>query len=423
MKMKWQWKVLICVLLLAAAVFARPVAREVRDGIREYRREHTKIPKLYLSGDISQMNDKKDVRQIAFTYNDGNEEISGYAKIKPQGTSSMMYEKKNYTLNFYEDESFEKELNIDVGWGPQNKYCMKANWIDRTHARNVVTAKLATKVQSKYNLLAEAPRNGLIDGFPIEIFDNGEFLGVYTFNIPKDAWQFAMDESNPDHIVICGEGWDDANLFLAEPDFETWSVEVGEESEETLQKMNRLFNFVVNATDEEFKENFSEYLNLDSALNYYVMADLAYMGDNLGKNMLIATYDGMEWYLSLYDLDTTWGTDWKGDEAYEFYSVSLLDMSRSNLFARMEKAFSKELAERYFELRQDLLSNENIMAEFEAFRAMIPAGSFEKEALRWSPHENFRWDALPGADYDQIQRYLDAVSDRLDAKYSAWLAQ
>ena len=420
MKKKIFWIIGICLLAVLLALVARPIAREIRNEIHDYMLENTDVPKLYFSGDISEMYDKSDVRKISFRYVDDGQTVEGYAEIKIQGSSSKVYDKKNYTLKFFEDETLDSKLKINVGWGPQSKYCMKANWIDRTHARNVVTAKLATKVQSKYELLTQAPRSGLIDGFPVEIFDNGEFLGLYTFNIPKDAWQFGMDSDNPNHIVIGGEGWDPANLFNAMPDFETWAVEVGEESEETLEKMNRLFDFVINSSDEAFKENFGEYLNLDSALNYYIMADLAYMEDNLGKNMLIATYDGMEWYLSLYDLDTTWGTTWDGKSLYN-YEDSTLHLARNNLFARMEKAFSKELAERYFALREDILSNENIMKEFYAFEDQIPDGSFEKERVRWSPHVNFLREALPGADYDQIEHYLNSVSDRLDAKYSAWL--
>lgn len=416
-KMKWFWKVIFACVALIIVLFS---ARVIKHVIRDYKLEHTDIPKLYFTGDISEMQEKSDVRQIAFKFVKDGQTVDGYAEIKIQGSSSIYYDKKNYTLKFFEDEALTNKLMVDVGWGPQNKYCMKANYIDRTHARNVVTAKLASKVQAKYNLLTQAPKNGLIDGFPIEIFDNGEFLGLYTFNIPKDAWQFGMDNDYPDHIVICGDGWDEANVFKALPDFDTWEVEVGEESDETLAKMTRLFDFVINSSDEEFKTNFSQYLNLDSALNYYVMADIAYMPDNLGKNMLIATYDGMEWYLSLYDLDTTWGTNFSGTGLWE-YESKLLDLSTNNLFARMEKAFSKELAERYFELRKELLTNDAIMAEFEAFKECIPEMTFEKERLRWSMHPNFLREGLLGADYDQIEAYLNAVSDRLDAKYNAWL--
>lgn len=386
------------------------------------RRGSASIPKLYFEGDISGMESKTDVRDIAFVYVDGKERMEGYATLKVQGTSSLLYEKKNYTIKLFRDAEHEEKYGVDVGWGAQNVYCLKANWIDRTHARNIVTAKLAAQAQQKYNVLTQAPCNGLIDGFPIEIYSNGDFLGLYTFNIPKDEWQFGMDGDDPNHIVICGEGWEPADLFFGEPDFGTWSVEVGEESDETLEKMKALFDFVINSTDAEFREHFAEHLDLDAALNYYIFTDFAYMEDNRGKNMLIATYDGVKWYLSLYDLDTAWGTNYSGNGLYA-YEDHLMDMRMNNLFARMEDCFPQELAQRYFALREDILSREHIMAEFAAFREQIPTMSFLKEAWKWGSGMLRRTEDLPGYDYPQIEQYLDTVADGLDAKYTAMLEQ
>lgn len=399
-------------ILIGAAVLCAAILGA--DGAR--------IPKLYFEGDLSGMESKEDIRNISFHYRGNDMDISGYAELKLQGTSSLNYEKKNYTINLYSDSEHENKMKIDMDWGEQNKYCLKANWIDRTHARNVVTAKLVSQMQQKYELLTQAPRNGAVDGFPVEIYVNGDFHGLYTFNIPKDEWQFGMDSDDPNHIVIGGEGFEPANLFEAEPDFSTWAVEVGEENEETLEKMKVLFDFVMNSTDEEFKANFETHLDLDAALNYYIMTDFAYLEDNRGKNMLIATYDGMKWYLSLYDLDTSWGAYYNGRSLYAYHE-ELANMSINNLFRRMEVCFADELANRYFELRQDILTKEHILSEFEDFREQIPTISFMKEAFRWGNGVLRRTEDLPGYDYAQIEEYLDTVVDDLDNKYAAMLAR
>ena len=31
---------------------------------------------------------------------------------------------------------------------------------------------------------------GAIDGFPVLVFNNGNYVGLYTWNIPKDKWNF-----------------------------------------------------------------------------------------------------------------------------------------------------------------------------------------------------------------------------------------
>lgn len=302
-----------------------------------------------------------------------------------------------------------EKMKVDVGWGYQNKYCLKANWIDKTHARNIVTAQIISQVQEKYGLFNDTPANGVIDGFPVEIYSNGEFLGIYTFNIPKDEWMFGMDSDNPNHIVLCGEAWSPKTLFAESPDLEMWSVEVGPESDETLLKFDRICQFIINSSDEEFKQNFCDYIDIDAALNYYIMSDIACLRDNLGKNMLMVTYDGVKWYPSLYDLDTSWGTRHDGKELFD-YDENLVSMNWNNLFKRMEECFSDELSQRYFELRKEILTKENIISKFEQFEDSIPQETFDKETKRWGSE-------IPGFDIAQIAEYLDSVICRLDQKY------
>jgi len=376
------------------------------------------IPKLYFEGNIEKMYEKSDVRDIVFTYDDGDTVTHGYATLKVQGTSSLGYDKKNYTINLYADETHENKLKIDLGWGAQNKYCLKANWIDRTHARNVVTAKLVSQVQSQYGLLTEAPCNGAVDGFPIEIYNNGKFHGLYTFNIPKDDWQFGMDSDDPNHIVLSAEDVEPSALFHDVPNSESWSVEVGEESEETLAKLARLSEFVMNSSDEEFRENIGQYLDLDALMNYYILAEFAYMPDNVGKNMLVATYDGLVWYPSLYDLDTTWGVDYHGKYVYD-YKNDTVNLTKNNLFDRLTQVFPQEVAQRYFELRQKLLTKDHIMDMFYDFREDIPTVTFVKETIKWGTGLIRLPFDLPGYGYNQIEAYLDYMIPALDAKYEA----
>ena len=264
-------------------------------------------------------------------------------------------------------------------------------------------------MQDKYNLFGAAPNNGAIDGYPVEIYINGNFHGLYTMNIPKDEWMFNMDSDNPDNIVVGGEDWGPETLFTAMPNLKMWEVEVGEENDYTLSKLNRLFDFVINSTDEEFKANIGEYLSLNATLNYYIMTDFSYLLDNLGKNMLLATYDGNKWYPCLYDLDTSWGADATGQNllSYEQY---LIGFDYNNLFSRIEKCFPNELANRYFELRQDVLTKNNVLFQFNAFADSIPQTTYAKELVKWGPD-------LPGFDLSQIESFLNNMIPRLDAKY------
>ena len=357
------------------------------------------IPKVSFWGDLSNISSKKEKRKIFVKYESKDKKFESHALIKWQGTSSLNYTKKNYTISFYENDKYKQENKIDVGLGgAQNIYCLKANWIDKTHARNIVTARIVSKIQDKYNLFEDTPNHGLINGFPVEIYLNGEFLGLYTWNIPKAAWMFNMDETNKNHIVFVGEKRSTTTFFKEEAtEYGNWELEVGTENEETLEKLNRLINFVNNSDNETFKNEFEKYLNLDATINYLIMMELANMNDNFSKNMLLVTYDGKVWYPSLYDLDTTWGTRWDGKEKLDYYDFSYV--TRSKLWERVIENYSYEVAERYFELRKDILTKESIMKEFNDFYKSIPEETRIKESERW---EN-----IPGYDYSQIEEFLD----------------
>ena len=368
------------------------------------------LPKVYFEGNMSKMTKKSDEREIKIKYVSEELNFEAYAKIKPQGTSSLAYEKKNYTIKLYKDKEYENKLKIDtgLGWGKQYKFCLKANWIDKTHARNIVTARIASNIQDKYNLFENTPNNGVIDGYPVEIYLNDEFLGLYTWNIPKDAWMFNMDEDNENHIVLGSEGYEDANFFKGKATFDNWSVEAGPETDETLVKLNKLIDFIKDSSDEEFKENIDNHLNLDSTLNYYIMLNFAELVDNTAKNMLIVTYDGKIWYPSLYDLDTSWGTQFNGQTTLDYERDMILNYQSSLLFTKLEKNFPNEIANRYFELRKDILTKENVMKEFNNFYNSIP-----KETLK---KEQERWENIPGYDLDQIKEFLNVRTPLVDEK-------
>ncbi len=362
------------------------------------------LPRLYLDSDLSDMTSTSDERKISVRYKSESKSFDVYAKIKPQGHSSMMYWKKNYTIKLYRDKNLKEEYNVDFGWGKQNKYCLKANWIDKTHARNITTARIVAEVQKKYGLFKNTPHYGTIDGTPIEIYFNNEFWGLYTLNIPKDKWMFNMDEDNENHIVLSAENGAPGNLFTGPADYVAWDVEVGKKNQETLDKLNRVIDFVRFSSDYEFRNNISAYFNLDSLLNYYVLMQLGQLNDNVCKNMLMITYDGKIWYTGLYDLDTSWGAEWDGKSLFD-YNI-LTAPAESYLWQRVEKSFPNELADRYFELRKDFLTPEYVKAEFKKFSASIPASSIEKE--------NNKWENIPGYDLEQINEFLEVKFPLVD---------
>lgn len=358
---------------------------------------------------------KADVREATLTYRDFSTGASFTRKItiKPQGSSSLVYPKKNFTISMTEEA-----VEVNSAWGAQSKYCLKANYVDPTHACNVVSARLAARMNEAYGLHDGMPNRGVIDGFPVWVILNGKDAGLYTWNIPKEAWMFSMDEGNENHIVMCCEDWTEGcNMQRDYYELETeWSVEVGSNTSATVEKFTRLLRFVSTASDEEFKANFDQYLNLDACLNYYCYICISDACDNSAKNMLMATWDGQVWYPMLYDLDSLWGINWNGVETANSEIMKVV-FNQNRLFERIRELYGDELRARYAELRNGVLSVENIKAAFNEFVGSIPENSYAMDHAMWNG------DGHLVRTLDLMWEMMDQYLPQVDAEFGYGIAE
>lgn len=338
------------------------------------------IPKVFFGGALQQT---KDVAVVPFRYISKTQDISGYAEIKAQGNSSMSYPKKNQTVKMFKDADCTEKMKVDFkGWGAQNKHCYKANWIDLTHARNIVSARLwADVVKSRANyaelpeLLRTSPNQGAVDGFPIKVYANGVYQGRYTLNIPKDKWMANMDDTLDTNCILCGEGY--VSGCFREASVSQWTDEIHYSMPDTIKnRWIEVINFVMSSTNEEFKANLGNYFDISSLIDYHIYGLVSCGLDAYGKNQLYLTYDGQKWIASMYDMDSTWGLYFTGsilspDYARESYE----DMKQEGnlLYIRLEQLFYEELQTRWVELKKGALSIENIINRFERFTDIAPA--------------------------------------------------
>lgn len=373
------------------------------------------IPKVFFTGELPTT---KDNVLAELTYISKTLTFHSYVKIKCQGTSSMKYPKKNFTVALYEDEARETKKKVAFKhWGEQSKFCLKANWIDISHARNVVSARLwgdVVKTRSNYDelpeLLRTSPNQGAIDGFAIKVFYNGVYQGRYTWNIPKDAWMFNMDDELDNHCVLCGENYDSGCFrALAKIDESDWSDEIHDTCPESIKtRWNEVINFVMNSTDEEFKSNISNYFDFPSLIDYHLFGLAVCGSDSYGKNQIYMTYDGTKWIASMYDLDTTWGMYWNGETLVpaDYARTKFEDYVNGRLgnllYLRIEQNFTTELTNRWLELKSGPLSLINIINRFERFMDIVPSELIKEDYA--STTANGAFTGIPSVAKNNLQQ-------------------
>lgn len=391
------------------------------------------LPKMYITGDISEMTaEKNEVKKYSYVFIDPDgEQHFGYCSMKWQGESSLTYPKKNYTIKFFYDAPHRRKEKVNLlPLGiTNNKFVVKANWIDRSQARNVVSCRLwGQMVKSRHTappeLLASSPNYGAIDGYPIKMYVNGEFHGLYTFNLSKDEDLFGMDADNPLHCVVCGDN--NANDNNNSSAFRTatigngnWELEVPDEwqtydeevegqtiAHAVKDNLSNTIAFVINSTDEEFVAGINDHIDLESAIDYFLLMFIDRGVDSAARNLIMLTYDGgNKWYCSAYDKDMTWGNGSMGNPAYIADTACPGGYINTNslLWERLVECFGDDIWERWSELKTTILSTDYIKAEFEYFWKDITDADYAADIAKWP--------TIPQSTYDfkyQIFALIDA---------------
>lgn len=391
------------------------------------------LPVLYLTGDISPIAESKD-NDVELNYTYG--ERTGTCKLKGQGASSYKMAKAfidagragkfNYTIKFDNEFEVKKgtifEPNPKVEerrwfhsqpWGEQKKYCLKANWIDHTHARNVVSAKIWGGIVKNRTGVSDAlkalPCGGAVDGFPVIIMLNNEFHGLYTFNIPKDGWMFGLVENSTKTQAMLGANDHElatqfkGELAGDESDFELEFVSDKNNKGWVTTSLNRLINACKNSDGSDLDTTVAKYLDWDSAIDYYIYTVVIRGEDMVDKNFLITTFDGTKWFFTAYDMDSTFGLSWDASQLNRPVSDISFEAcaTTSRVFELIKKFKTNALKARYAQLRQDVLSESRIIQIFENFAWDIPSPALTEDVKKYP---TIRGSSVNGI--DQIGRWI-----------------
>ena len=363
-------------------VFENNIIEKVKDTLpKNIEPANDDIPTIFIRGSIP---DSKSYVAGELEYVSKTTKFHAYTCIKLQGSSTLLLPKKNYTINLYSDENRSVKLNKEFkNWGFHNNFVLKADYNDILHARNVVGAKLWGKVvasRSNYDALPEklrnSPNNGAIDGFPVKVYVDGKYNGLYNWTIPKCDWMVGMNSANANHVLLSAEFNDNGDItYKNNPcNFNTlwdgsedyFSVEVGENSTELVSSLNAVIAAIINTDSVALEQS----LDINGAIDYFIFQEIILGTDGLAKNMLLATYDMTKWYLTAYDMDSTFDLDWNG-EILGGYASEMpyppYNNEYSSLLMYIQHKYYNAYVKRYCELRKSVLSYSSIIEEFEKY--------------------------------------------------------
>lgn len=394
---------------------AKRVGELLKFNFRNYRRTYSwydfkgKVPIIELQGTLPA--DASQKNSLSYKY----ENLEGTAMLKWQGQSSLAFPKKNFTIKF------DKKFIAKDGWLADDTYVLKGNFNDFSQARNVVSAEIwAEIVKSRnWNYVSLADNDGslivdnttdgfdiyedimpglhgtgAVDGFPVMLVVNGEYCGLYLFVLKKKAETFGFGNSNLEYALSCERTPDNNNqnsvafkglADLNGKDFDFEYTKSDEDKANAKASFNNMISKVIEATGESYESVIESYLDIDSVIDYMIFTSLISAADGITKNYLMLSYDGVKWYFSAYDLDSTFGNWQDGWLSQQPSGVpTLADWNRSNRAMHLVYTYGKDrLKARYRELRDGILSVENIRKMFIDYLSNISHALKDEELKLW----------------------------------------
>lgn len=389
----------------------------------------TEMARLCMYGDLTGIGKKSEV-PITVSFKGEGKQFENYALLKYQGHTSLVYDKKNFTLKLFKNEErTDKNKIVFRDWKKEHKYILKANYVDPSVCRNLVSADIWSEMvacrEGHSERLDKCSNYGATDGFPISLYLNDEFIGLYTMTLHRDDDLFDMDDDVMDAIAVTNTNHYDESRFKAPATFtETsdWEVEFNGLPDDTWveDKVNRFIDFVRTSSDEEFKTNLSTYMDVNSAIDYLIAIYSLGITENGSKNMTLASYSDGPWIMSLCDMECAFGLKDTGGEYYSpeyflpvYNGSDLSSATDSLLWDRILNNFKDELKLRYFELRETFLTPERIIEKAKKFTSVIN-DEFYKADEKLYPD-------MPQLDISAITQIEEYVTERFTLLDEAFL--
>lgn len=461
----------------------------------------TKLSKVGLAGAVKGKN--YDIPAVIEFWDMQGNYFKKNSYISGQGSSSMNYIKKSIALDLFDSEVGGDSFSVKFGeWVPQDSFHLKAYYTDPFRGMCVIGYSIYNDIvktrglekdyvwkRALLNTDAITPTNPIVngkkevllytesgarcfpDGFPCIVFQNGEFWGLYSFQLKKHRSNYCLNKKTAEHIHLDGNisetslfnangdssliQWKNINkvgfeirnpksLYLmdgSEYDADLNSGELIDETSEfydeskhkTSAKVKKYIIdfsktlatikaaedvYLGNKTDENLKaikDTLETYFDSENLIDYLITCDLLRNTDGFADNWQWVTYNGVKWYVCLYDVDATLGNHWQPVQTINpplagKHITQII--SKISMMKYITTYYVSELEERYAYLRKNgIIDAERIVTKIRDW--MLRFGgqyAYELEANKWT-------DFVKNDNIFRVHKWIITEINNLDKLY------
>lgn len=378
-------------------------------------------------------------------------------KIAYQGNTSLRYDtilKKGFTLDFDNKHRFQNWMRFD-------SFHLKGYYSDWMHVRDLICNRIIESMYRArtsgnirpymgYNDFAEndfSKNTDIsafchIDGFPVELYINNSYWGLYSLNIKKSRDNYLLSKTNTNHIQVeaandmtyTTSGLDWSKLEIRNPKSDSGNTKFEEGVEPNAGEVKTAWTafiaFLTSITANTSKADIENHLNMREFIDSILFCNFIHDFDFWKKNTLYTTWDGgNHWSPLLYDMDISFGihsiygdvADPYNDDPFQYQADVMCPW-----LPILRTIYSREIETRYAELRdRGIFDYRFVQTLIEDFTREVGYDVYKRDIQRWPGYPslgNPRGDGTPSNDfYESAARLSTFIRQRigyLDGMYN-----
>ncbi|WP_452219660.1 CotH kinase family protein [Lacinutrix salivirga] len=388
----------------------------------------TKFPLVHITIDTSTINN--DVKKPGyFTFYNNKEYIESVMGVRHRGNLSLTFPKKSFDLEFWTDSVSKQNKDVKfLNMRSDDDWILDGMYNEPLRLRSYIATKLWTKIHTPYYAAKEPKAKSGFDIAYVEVFKNNTYYGLYQLSESVDRKQLKLKKNKGN--TVRGELFK-ANSYKGGPAFKTspkeynnlfphwngWRTEypfIDYTSE--FGSLAEFTNLVVHGSDDAFIKHIERHVNIDNAIDYYLMVNMVRASDNLGKNYYLAKYNTDEPYFFVaWDLDGVMGIIQDGKR--ERFTHQILGNGLFNRLIELDpNGYNEKLKARWKTLRSNAFSEKEILSSVSnLYTSLTEDKVYEREQLVWINKLN----ELPNEDhYEYLKTWLEERFTHLDAYFN-----
>ena len=374
---------------------------------KEYTLQFTYLPILQLEGDFGYDYANGTVI-LAEPGQSASELMTALVKWRGNTTNTPEKHKRNYSIKFVNADG-DKQSRKLLGMRRDNHWILDAGQADMARVRNRVATELWLDMSRPPYYYNQAPDvlTG-VRGEMVEVFLGNEYRGIYALTEAMDRKQLQLVKHDTINNVFHGGLWktDEFNPQTgfrytvpfndSLPDYCSFAVKYPELDEVFPTSYQVVYDAIhamqMSGNINAYNSLVDSYFDVPAIIDYTIFYITLSANDNAVRNIYWFCYDrAVDQRLSpaVWDLDASVGQTWSPVDwrppltAYDFFKYPY-SWQFKMLFHNKFK-YRQAFLERYDELRQSWLSEENLVNRYaSAIDRLIDCGAASREEQRWN---------------------------------------